>query len=105
MHATEGAVEVRRARRSWRTPSPTSALDFSLRTKVVARTAAAVRATVSGEARDHLWVAKWVAASDFRQLTALPPCTAPPVAKMIKCCRSQPCYEKNIRPMALCAGL
>ncbi|EOD04209.1 hypothetical protein EMIHUDRAFT_221293 [Emiliania huxleyi CCMP1516] len=42
LHATEGAVEVRRARRNPGKPPPTSALDFSLRTKTAARTRAAV---------------------------------------------------------------
>ena len=34
---TEGAVEVRRARRNRGTPSPTSALEYSLRTKNAAQ--------------------------------------------------------------------
>ena len=56
----------------WRTPSPTSALDFSLRTKTATRTRAAV-VYPSWRRGAGPSVAKWVASSDFRQLTVLPP--------------------------------
>ena len=56
LHATEGAVEVRRARRRLEdTSSPTSALDFSLRTKTRHSGRCGACRKLSGEARDRLW--------------------------------------------------
>ena len=60
------------ARRNRGTPSPTSALEYSLRTKTGTRTRAAVvypSYCNSGERGAGPSVATWVASSDFRQLS------------------------------------